>query len=175
MERLQHLSQSLLSSKAKAPEQPQPDTSTPNQDPISHNPRRSKKLNQIEEDTGDLLNRWRSDAKIDPNQLRLGIWGDDYKDTLDIWEMCRDDPELNDIYYFDTDRDEYRKKCLLAYIKIFKKMKCTPENYIKNFRPGPGVQSGLAAIDAVLAVRFGVHVGLYVKTMVSLGTERHMP
>jgi hypothetical protein len=52
MERLQNLSQNILSSKAKTPEQDKTDTKTQNQSPTSHNPKRSKKLHQIEEDGG---------------------------------------------------------------------------------------------------------------------------
>lgn len=54
-----------------------------------------------------------------------------------------------------------------------KKFRWNRETYEKQFQPGFGVQYGFGSIDASIAVRYGVHVGLYVKTICTLGTERH--
>ncbi len=52
MEKLQNLSLNILSNKAKTPGQDKTDTKTHSQSPAGHNPKRSKKHHQIEEDEG---------------------------------------------------------------------------------------------------------------------------
>ena len=86
----------------------------------THNPKRSKKLYQIEEDTTALLNTWRTGAKIDPTQIRLQIWGDDFKDTLDIWEMCYVCVNLCFLYFygFKSSLSLFQKQ------RIFSKVVC---------------------------------------------------
>lgn len=129
---------------------------------------------QILENQIKVLNGWRNmDSKIDVKKLRSDLVGPDDKIALEIFEMAKNDSEISDITYYESDRDLYRKKCLIAFIKIMKKYKFNRDTYVNDFQPGFGVMYAMSAIDGSIGVRFGVHTGLYVKTISALGNERH--
>ena len=72
--------------------------------------KRNPMLNQIDEDLIRLLNSRRKESTIDPKNIKETLLGPDIHLTEKIWAIVENDPELNDIYYYDTDRDEYRRK-----------------------------------------------------------------
>ena len=88
-------------------------------------------------------------------------------------DLIKNDPEMTRLNVFETSKEELRKKAIYCLIKTWRHLGFNYEEYLKIGKIPHEFMfvMGMASMDA--GTRFGVHIGLYTKSLLALGTKKH--
>lgn len=89
-------------------------------------------------------------------------------------QIMKTDPEIKFLHSYEHDKNTLRKNANVIFTKKWKNLNYDYETYKQKplyFVPTLNVMS---LLDAGAATKVGVHFGLYTKTILSLGTEKHV-
>lgn len=75
---------------------------------------------------------------------------------------------------FEHDRNTLRKNANYIFTKKWKNLDFTYEDYLKNPNYMVPTLTCFSLLSASVATKVGVHFGLYTKTLLSLGTNKHL-
>ena len=124
--------------------------------------------------TSEAMKVAKSRSRIRSRQLKDLLMNPLFREFFDKFtHLARTDSDLKVLNSFEHDKSTLRKNTNIIFYKIWKSFDYDHERYRQTplyFVPTLGIMS---LIDAGAATKVGVHFGLYTKTLLSLGTDKH--
>ena len=122
----------------------------------------------------DLMQRARALSTLDKERIKKIVMNPMLREFFDkTFELYKTDPKMKYLNTFETPTQELRDNANYIFRKTWKNLGYTYEDYKKNpvYMINTLVCTGFIAMSA--GTKVGVHFGLYTKTLLSLGTQKH--
>jgi alkylation response protein AidB-like acyl-CoA dehydrogenase len=122
----------------------------------------------------DLMTSSRLLTRLDSERVKKLMWTplfrEFWKKTLDLY---RRNPKMEYLNTFESSKQELRDNANYIFTKTWKNLDYDYESYKKNpvYMINCMITHGFTSMSA--GTKVGVHFGLYTKTLLSLGTEKH--
>lgn len=126
------------------------------------------------EDPSIYLKQKRQAAKVDPDKLRsILISPMNQKIRDSVYTALINDPDYEPKFSCEMGLEEHRNYTNSVFVKTLKALNMTPTDYRRNPDFFLFTMSLLSALHASAATKLGVHYGLYTKSILKLGTQKH--
>lgn len=133
-----------------------------------------KKIQTLE-DQRRLIQEFKSKADIDGHEFGRFVLGNLYEMRRNVGNFIKNDPDFNSFRAWQTtSRDDIRWEVNLLLSKLLKHYNFTTQNYDDQFWHQTGVFETMAFGFGAVATKIAVHCFLYAKSILALGTEKHI-
>jgi acyl-CoA oxidase len=120
------------------------------------------------------MKKARSKSTIDESRIKDLMMNPTFRDFFEkTVKIMKTDSDLKFLNSYEHDKNTLRANANIIFTKKWKNLNYDYETYKKNPLFFVSTLNVMALLDAGAATKVGVHFGLYTKTLLSLGTEKH--
>ncbi len=133
-----------------------------------------RKKYQSLEDTERCMSEWKAQGNLDLGHLEQFVLGEIAQYSQKYLDFMRNDPDWTQTEYDQKSKDEQRRVTNLLLFKIIKKFPIS----MKDYKDKPWDLTTLFLLSALvhrsLSTKIAVHFFLYGKSILTLGTDKHL-
>ena len=133
-----------------------------------------RKKYQSLEDTERCMREWKEKGKLDLQQFEVFVLGEIAINSKKYMDFMMKDPDYNLTEINNCSRDEQRRIINVLLYKLIRKFPIS----LKEYKENPWGLTTLFLLTGLtqrsISTKIGVHFFLYGKSILTLGTEKHM-
>jgi len=119
------------------------------------------------------MEHYRSLSTINIDDFRNTFFGSYYEQKVHMHKIMLNSPHFKQAFVDEPSREELRRRVWLQMKEIAKNTNLSTELYLKSPLTMFYFNSGLLDFDGGLSTKFGVHLALYARAILNLGTMKH--